>query len=131
NTVVRWNGKEWRSLGSGAPAGSGELVWVQGIHGDLFAGGKLDFAFGRASRGVIRLPAAYAVGPLDEPAVTQATLRAAPNPGIDGTTIQFALPSEGHVRLTIHDAGGRVVATLVDATLPAGHHSASWATSAR
>jgi len=131
NTVARWSGTEWRPLGSGAPASSGALTWVQGHHGDLYAGGPLGYAFGHASQGVIRLPAANSVGPQDESSVAEATLRAAPNPGTDGTTFQFALPSDGHVRLTVFDAGGRVVATLVDEALAAGHHDARWSAPAR
>ena len=131
NTIARWSGVEWRTLGSGAPAGSGSLAWTEGYHGDLYAGGALAYAFGRASSGMIRLPAANSVGPRDESPVTEAAMKAAPNPGIDGTTFQFALPSEGHVRLTVFDANGRAVATLVDATLPAGHHDARWSAPAR
>jgi hypothetical protein len=45
-----------------------------------------------------------------------------PNPFNPGTRIPFALGTDGHVRLTVHDALGREVARLVDGTLSAGRH---------
>ncbi|MBN2172307.1 MAG: right-handed parallel beta-helix repeat-containing protein [Candidatus Krumholzibacteriota bacterium] len=49
-----------------------------------------------------------------------------PNPFNPKTSIRFDLPETQSVRLTIFDASGRRVATLVDATLPAGYHHADW-----
>jgi len=49
-----------------------------------------------------------------------------PNPFNPKTTIRFDLPETQSVRLAIFDAAGRRVATLVDATLPAGYHDATW-----
>jgi len=50
----------------------------------------------------------------------------APNPFGDRTRIAYVLPVEAPVRLTIHDAQGRRVRTLVDGVEPAGWHSATW-----
>ena len=49
-----------------------------------------------------------------------------PNPFKASTAIRFALSTEGFVRLTVHDALGRSVATLSDGLLPAGEHSIHW-----
>ncbi len=50
-----------------------------------------------------------------------------PNPFNPSTTIRFDLGGSSAVRLTIHDAAGRVVTTLIDAPLlPAGRHEAQW-----
>ncbi|HEX5133397.1 MAG TPA: FlgD immunoglobulin-like domain containing protein [Candidatus Krumholzibacteria bacterium] len=49
-----------------------------------------------------------------------------PNPFNPSTTIPFTLVRDGHVTLRVYDAGGRLVATLVDTTLPAGAHRAQW-----
>jgi len=49
-----------------------------------------------------------------------------PNPARGSSTLDFALPREARVELALYDTGGRRVRTLVDATLPAGHHAARW-----
>jgi hypothetical protein len=49
-----------------------------------------------------------------------------PNPFNPSATIVFGLPAEGRVTVEICDVAGRNVATLVDATEPAGYHSAVW-----
>ncbi|MEM6646945.1 MAG: choice-of-anchor D domain-containing protein [Bacteroidota bacterium] len=46
-----------------------------------------------------------------------------PNPFNPVTAIRFGLPEAAHVRLTVHDALGRRVRTLVDETRPAGRHT--------
>lgn len=51
---------------------------------------------------------------------------ASPNPFGSATHIAFALPRSSEVRLDVFDAGGRLVNTLLDGTLPAGKHEASW-----
>jgi len=45
-----------------------------------------------------------------------------PNPFAQSTTIAFALARHQHVTLTLHDALGRAVRTLLDADVDAGHH---------
>ena len=50
-----------------------------------------------------------------------------PNPFNPKTTIRFALPRAAQVTLTVHDASGRRVASLLDAAQqPAGFHSLEW-----
>ena len=49
-----------------------------------------------------------------------------PNPASGASTLRLSLAGPGHARLTIHDAQGRLVRTLLDSDLPAGMHSASW-----
>ncbi|MCH8494435.1 MAG: T9SS type A sorting domain-containing protein [Balneolales bacterium] len=46
-----------------------------------------------------------------------------PNPFNPVTTIQFSLPTEEHVTLTVYDITGRQVAQVSDALYSAGHHS--------
>jgi hypothetical protein len=50
----------------------------------------------------------------------------APNPFNPSTTIRFALPSNGSVRLTVFDVNGRIVRTLVDGNVTAGNHEVVW-----
>ena len=49
-----------------------------------------------------------------------------PNPFNPATTIDFALPEPGPVKLEVFAVDGRLIATLIDALMPAGNHSASW-----
>ena len=49
-----------------------------------------------------------------------------PNPFNPTTTIEFTLPSESHVTLTIYNTVGRKVATLVDRHYSAGRHAIEW-----
>jgi hypothetical protein len=130
NTAARWTGTNWAVLGSGAPAGSFALYWVQGYHGDLYAGSNLGFAFGKASHGIIRLPSANTVGVEDGPSVARIQLVASPNPGGRRTTFLFTLPQAGRARLEVFDAAGRLVATLADGEMLAGRHEVHWTTPA-
>lgn len=54
------------------------------------------------------------------------TLTAHPNPFNPATTIQFALPSDGHAKLTVLDMLGREVALLANGYYSAGYHSLTW-----
>ena len=49
-----------------------------------------------------------------------------PNPFNPETRIRFSLPSAKKVRLTVHDAQGRLVAVLADRQLAAGQHEVPW-----
>jgi hypothetical protein len=60
------------------------------------------------------------------PAVATRLEGAAPNPFNPRTDVRFTLARAGHVRLTVHDARGRLVAELQDATMPAGNHAIAW-----
>jgi hypothetical protein len=51
-----------------------------------------------------------------------------PNPTRDATRIDFRLADSGPVSLVVYDLLGRRIATLVHASLHAGHHSVSWDT---
>ena len=49
-----------------------------------------------------------------------------PNPFNPSTVIEFELAVRGPVRLSIYDAGGRLVRDLVDGTRSAGPHDVAW-----
>jgi hypothetical protein len=53
-----------------------------------------------------------------------------PNPTNGITTIAFTLGAPASVKLTVFDAGGREMATILDRSLEAGSHSAAWDASA-
>ena len=46
-----------------------------------------------------------------------------PNPFNPETTISYALPQAGKVRLVVYDLLGQEMAVLVDGSRPAGHHT--------
>ncbi|TMQ68851.1 MAG: zinc metalloprotease [Candidatus Eisenbacteria bacterium] len=52
-----------------------------------------------------------------------------PTPSTRSAKLVFALRREGKVTLRVHDLAGRVVATLVDGILPAGHYTQVFAPS--
>ena len=49
-----------------------------------------------------------------------------PNPFNPGTTISFAIANEQHVSIRVFDVTGRLVETVLDETLPAGSHAATF-----
>jgi hypothetical protein len=49
-----------------------------------------------------------------------------PNPFNPVTTISFTIPSAQHVSLKVYDVAGREVATIVNGTRPAGHHTVNF-----
>jgi hypothetical protein len=49
-----------------------------------------------------------------------------PNPFNARTTIEYVVPSDGQVKMTVFDARGRQVRVLVDEWLPSGKHTAIW-----
>jgi hypothetical protein len=49
-----------------------------------------------------------------------------PNPFNPSSTIPFALPEPGRVTVRVYNLRGQRIATLLDATLPAGAHSVLW-----
>jgi hypothetical protein len=55
-----------------------------------------------------------------------AALAASPNPFNPHTTVTFYMASQGHVRLQVFDAAGRLVRTLFDGSRSAGYHDVLW-----
>ena len=54
------------------------------------------------------------------------SFRSGPNPADRATTVRYELSRACPVSVRMHDATGRVVAELVNATQNAGEHSVSW-----
>ena len=71
-------------------------------------------AYVRSAVQAVTVPAAFALAP------------ASPNPSRGPCTLRFQLPRAAHVALRIHDPLGRLVRTLADGALEAGHHRVSW-----
>ena len=62
---------------------------------------------------------------VSEPALASA-LAVHPNPFNPTTTIEYSVPSAGHVTLSVYDLAGRRVATLVEGELPPGPNEVTW-----
>ncbi|HEY2956108.1 MAG TPA: FlgD immunoglobulin-like domain containing protein [Candidatus Eisenbacteria bacterium] len=95
------------------PAGSYYKLSAVDVHGNesLFA---LVTPSGTVDVGFAALPRELALG------------SAAPNPARVGTALMYALPARARVSLTVCDAAGRRVRTLVDADLEAGERVQRW-----
>jgi 1,4-alpha-glucan branching enzyme len=50
----------------------------------------------------------------------------APVPLRGSAAVSFALPAAGRTRLTVHDVGGRAIATLADGRFTSGEHTVHW-----
>lgn len=62
-----------------------------------------------------------------EPGLAAPSLAVTANPAMGCADLVFSTPAGGEVSLLVFDLSGRSVATLVDGSLPAGEHEASWA----
>lgn len=62
----------------------------------------------------------------DAPAAVTALRGASPNPFNPSTNIAFELGSDTRARIEVYSIDGRLVRTLVDESLSAGPHSATW-----
>ncbi|MDO9693580.1 MAG: hypothetical protein Q7W56_02520 [Candidatus Latescibacteria bacterium] len=107
----------------GVSEGEGHLEVAQSVIGHLEGGPPQAIGTGSATL-VLDCSGPTAVGPEFPPAPTLAANR--PNPFNPSTDITFSLPAAQRVRLTIHALDGRLVAILMDAELPAGHHAVTW-----
>ncbi len=51
---------------------------------------------------------------------------AVPNPLNPATEISYEMAASGHARLSIYDASGRLIRTLLDGQRDAGRHNVTW-----
>ncbi|MBM3316503.1 MAG: hypothetical protein FJY75_01495 [Candidatus Eisenbacteria bacterium] len=124
--IARWDGASWSAFENGFD------LWTLALRehgGDLYAGGWFTSAGTRPSFYIARW---LGEGTTDGPAPpwarpVRASLGVAgahPMPG--RVALALALPGASIARLTIHDAGGRRVATLLEELLPPGRREAVW-----
>ena len=60
------------------------------------------------------------------PEMTLGFSGAVPNPAQGLTQFVYSLPRAGHVRLSLIDVSGRIVRTVLDREMPAGHGQVAW-----
>ncbi len=69
---------------------------------------------------------AGSTGVFDGPVTDVALAPVSPNPVGGPARIQYALPRESHIRLSVHDIQGRERAVLADGSYSAGRHAVDW-----
>jgi hypothetical protein len=81
-----------------------------------------DLAVGRLGAGVTAVEADASAGTPDSYALSEAY----PNPFNPETTIDFSVPTDGHVSINVFNTAGQLIATLVDNELTAGAYKSTW-----
>ncbi|MBD3222442.1 hypothetical protein GF314_14500 [bacterium] len=114
--------EEFTIFSSAANAGHGIGI---GPGGDLHITGSIG---NPAELYVARLSSGTVTGAPETPRSTAAIelAPAYPNPFNPSTELSFRLPRAAHVRLVVHDARGRRIDVLADATYAAGEHHVRW-----
>ena len=116
----------WVSITHPVPCAEGREVGFLLLHGDQPGSNEVTFnldsfeEFWDLFKGTTATP--IEAGPAELP--DSATLLPAyPNPFNPSTTIRYAVEVPGRISITVYDALGRKVATLVDEVVTAGEHS--------
>jgi subtilisin family serine protease len=93
--------------------------------------GELRITTNDPNRAEITLPVSLDVfniiTSVDEP-VANASIEQYPNPIANWSALRYQLATEGLVTISVHDALGKKVATIVDESQPAGNHQVEWET---
>jgi len=95
-----------------------ELVTGPGMYMHV----PVDVASGRMGAGVTAVESVDAAGIPDSYSLSNAY----PNPFNPETTIEFAIPTDGHVKLEVFNTAGQLVNTLVDQDISAGVFRNTW-----
>jgi len=92
--------------------------------------GELELVGPRSASNSSRAIATKATAPTAEvpqsPAAAPSLSVPAPNPFAVGTEIAYTVPIQRRVTLRVYNVAGRLIRTLVDATVPAGVHRERW-----
>lgn len=104
--------KVWEYPAGGYLSVANDMLYIGGYLGEVYAFGPV--------------PTDVADDP-DKPIPSDYSLsQNYPNPFNPSTTIEFALPRQAHVRLSIYNVLGQEVVTLVNGPLAAGTHTRQW-----
>jgi hypothetical protein len=132
NNIARWDGTSWSALGTGLTQGDdfsqGLALTTSGNY--LYVAGRFSVAGGKSSYNTARWIDSLIIVAVPPPSPAQggrlslAAVR--PNPSRGSMALHYVLPRTGSVRLTVVDASGRLVATLVQSTQAAGAHEVAW-----
>jgi DNA-binding beta-propeller fold protein YncE len=111
----------------------GRMFWVEGgpgtqrvMRANLDGSAAINLALPVTSYGGIAYaPASLIAGVDGSPALELSLGAVSPNPAFGEAHLDFALPREGRVRLSVLDLQGREVAVLADGVQEAGRHTAA------
>ena len=107
------------------PTGSYNVIAVMDTApGDLYRNGIFGFDMQNYAMATLTVTGASSVNSGPSVPSSISLTPSYPDPFASSTTIDFTLPGESNVILTVTDMLGRSVATLVDGRLGAGSHSA-------
>lgn len=87
---------------------------------------SFDQPLGRKVNTLAALQSLQSTGVVQTPRADGLRVSCAPNPFNPRTTVRFTLPTAGAARLTVIDARGRCVRTLLAGDLPAGEQTVVW-----
>jgi hypothetical protein len=123
NSIAAWNGSRWAPLDQGVHGG---VKAIAAQDEDMFVAGDID----RTGPHLAAYIGQWHLARTSDPggvAPLRTLLRAnVPNPFNPATAIRFDVAQRGPVELRIYDITGRVVRTLVRATLAADRHQKVW-----
>lgn len=116
-------GNTWTWTGMGSPPTSVDFMLEAGPDNTSTYFMEVTDACEDPGPNTVTFDPAYEMGP----GVAEAQLMGnAPNPFSGQTTVEFVLPEQRRVTVTVYDMMGRKVATLVDGVRSAGTHAVGW-----
>ena len=103
-------------------------VWALDVSGsNVYAGGSFSTIAGLPHSGLACFFPSELVDVPASPRVGDLTFtRLSPNPTRGRARISYSLSQSGHVRLSVYDVQGRLIARPVDEVRPAGNHLTIW-----
>ena len=100
---------------------------VVDVHGNELTGRFLDdVGVVRDYFVIVKGPGGTSVGEGSDPRIALRLEAMQPNPFRSSMRLTYSIPRPGGVRLTVFDAAGHLVATLVEGSQPAGRHTIGW-----
>jgi len=127
NKIAAWDGSSWSALGSGTNYGVSALTVY---NSQLIAGGYFDMAGNKMSPNIAAWTkgSSDAVGGDEEPVLpaSYALKQNHPNPFNPTTIIEYTLPRQSRVTISVYNIAGQKVITLLDGDRGAGTHRVTW-----
>lgn len=129
STFQHWDGTSWSVVPPPEIPGATSVNRAAGLAAagpcDAWAVGSIDMGSGAVPY-IERLRAGEIVTAVPWVGTGSRLDQNVPNPFNPQTSITFRLAQRQHVRLSIHDATGREVMTLIDEVRPQGSNTVSW-----